>query len=370
MPPHELIVGAARVWARARADIAAARRRVLVQAMTFEGDSTGLDVAAAKQTSNEQERRVAVDDYTRLVINDRWVHTRRARRDAALQAEVQATAAMFTSLQASGVEVAWTEPVRHIWRDYPFRNHRKMIVADDVAYLGGVNFSDHNFAWTDLMVRIARADVADRLADDFPSPAYTGARAWRAELGDVTLQALDGRTNPQAFEHLNAQLAAAEREIVVVSPYLTFPFTDGLVRARRRGVRVEVVTPHENNKPLLRDYMVALARREDLELVQTPEMTHVKALMVDERRVTLGSSNFDFVSYDAESEIIATFDDPALARALRTALIEPAMVQAVERPAPVSTLAGLRATAALRLAQAYIRGLKAIRKRQEVGERG
>ena len=369
MPRHELIVGATNVWARAQADIAAARSRVLVQAMTFEGDATGLAVAAAITASKAEQRQVAVDDYTRLVINDRWVHTRRARRDTALQAEVQATAAMFTRLKASGVEVAWTEPVRRIWRDYPFRNHRKMIVADDVAYLGGVNFSDHNFAWTDLMVRVARADTADLLAADFPKPGDIQARAWRADLEGVTLAALDGRTNPRAFADLSAQLAAAEREIVVVSPYLTFPFTDGLVQARRRGVRVVVVTPHENNKPLLRDYIVALARREGLELVQTREMTHVKALMVDQRRVTLGSSNFDFVSYDAEPEIIATFDDPALAKALRTALIEPAMAQAVERPAPVSTLAGLRATAALRLAQAYIRGLKAIRRRQE-GERG
>ena len=361
LPSHELLVGAPEVWARARAAIAPARGRGVLQALPVEGAATGLAVADAIGASGAPLRRVAVDDYTRLVINDRWVHTRRSRKDAALQAEVRATAKMFAGLRARGVEVVWTEPVRRLWRDYPFRNHRKMIVVDDVVYLGGINFSAHNFAWTDLMIRIARKDVADLLAADFPRPADASARAWRAELAGVTLYGLDGRSNAKAFAHLEAQVDVATREIVVVSPYLSFPFTDALVRARRRGLHVRIVTPHSNNKPLLRDYIVALSRRAAFEVVQTQEMTHVKALVVDARWVTLGSSNFDFVSYDAEPEIIATFDDPALARALQTVLIRPAMAQAVARPSPVSALAGLRAAGALRLAQGYVRALKVIR---------
>jgi cardiolipin synthase len=163
------------------------------------------------------------------------------------------------------------------------------------------------------------------------------------------------------FQPLLSRLDAARREIVVVSPYLTFPFTDALVRAARRGVQVLIVTPHENNKPLLRDYIVALARREGFQLAQTPAMSHVKAIIVDDATVVLGSSNFDFVSYEAEAEIIATFDDPALALDLRRRLIEPAMTQAVQRPAEVSAASGMMATVALRLAQGYIRALKGLR---------
>ena len=361
MPPHELLIGAAEFWAQARADIAAARRRVLVQAMSFEGDATGQAVADAIKSSSAPLRRVAVDDYTRLVVNDRWVHTRRGRRDAALQAEVRSTAAMFAELEAWGVEMVWTEPVRRLWRDYPFRNHRKMILADDIAYLGGINFSDHNFAWTDLMVRIKRADVADRLAADFPSPGATSTKAWCVELDRLTLYGLDGRNNGPVFQALMSRLDQARDEIVVFSPYLTFPFTDALVRARRRGVRVLVVTPHENNKPLLRNYIVALARREGFQLIQTPAMSHVKAVILDSAAVILGSSNFDVVSYEAEAEIVATFDDPHLALELRRRLVQPALAEAVARPAKVSAASGARAAAALRLAQVYIRVLKWLR---------
>lgn len=361
MAAYELLVGAETFWARAQADIAAARRRVLVQAMTFEGDATGLKVAEAILASSASVRRVAVDDYSRRVINDRWVHTRQARRDGALQAEASATLAMFERLQAAGVEVAWTEPVRRLWRDYPFRNHRKIVVADDVAYVGGVNFSDHNFTWTDLMVRIARTDVAEALAADFPTPAAPAPRAWCEELGDLTLMGLDGRSNPLAFARLQQRLAAARQEIVVFSPYLSFPFTDGLVRARSNGVRVRIITPHVNNKPLLRAYVLHLARRKGFELIQTPQMSHVKAILIDGRTVVAGSSNFDFVSHDAEPEIIAVFDDAALACDLRRQLLDPAMADAVTGPDGVSFVSGVGATAALRLAQGYVRLLKRMR---------
>ncbi len=363
MALHELLVGADVFWGRANADIAAARRRVLVQAMTFEGDATGLAVAEAIQASGATLRRVAVDDYSRLVINDRWVNSRRGRRDPALQAEAAETAAMFGRLEAAGVEVTWTEPVRRVWRDYPFRNHRKIVVADDVAYVGGVNFSDHNFAWTDLMVRMDRQDAADVLAADFPTAAAPSAKAWRADLEGLTLYGLDGRSNPDTFAQLLTQLGTAERQIVVFSPYLTFPFTEGLKRARLRGVEVTIVTPRSNNKPLLHDHIAFLAQTEGFALVETPQMSHVKALMIDDARVIAGSSNFDFVSHDAEAEFIAVFDDLSLAEQLRRQLLEPALATAVGPRPQVSLVRGVMATSALRLAQGYIRALKLVRGR-------
>ncbi|WP_174299526.1 phosphatidylserine/phosphatidylglycerophosphate/cardiolipin synthase family protein [Caulobacter sp. S45] len=362
MPRHELLIGAGEFWARASADIAAARRRVLVQAMTFEGDAVGLEVAAAIQASAAPLRRVAVDDYTRWVVNDRWVHTRRARRDEALQVEVRATSAMFARLEAAGVEVVWTAPVRRLWRDYPFRDHRKVIVADDVAYIGGINFSDHNFAWPDLMVRIARGEVADRLAQDFPSAEQAAAGGWRADFDGLSLYRMDGRRNAGAFTTLASHLDAACEEIVVASPYLSFPFTDGLVRAHRRGVRVSVLTPQANNKPILRRYIAGLARREGFRLVQTPEMSHVKAVLIDDATVILGSSNFDFVSLEAEAEIVGVFTDQALAGELQRRLVEPALAQAVAHPAGGSGLPGALAAAGLRLAHAYVRLLKLARR--------
>lgn len=43
-------------------------------------------------------------------------------------------------------------------------------------------------------------------------------------------------------------------------------------------------------------------------------MTHLKAIRVDDRYLILGSSNFDFVSYRCQQELIVIIRDPGLIR--------------------------------------------------------
>ena len=158
MARFELLVGADAFLARARQDLSAATSRVLIQAMTFEGDAAGQSVAAAIRASPAADRRVLVDDYTRHVINDRFLAT---TRDPALHAESAATAAMFDHLIMAGTMIRVTNPVRRNPLRYPLRNHKKLLVIDDAAWIGGINFSDHNFAWHDMMLRIEDPAAAD-----------------------------------------------------------------------------------------------------------------------------------------------------------------------------------------------------------------
>ena len=101
-------VGSAEFWSAAAQTCAASQNRVLVQAMTFEGDAAGQAVAQAIAGSGAADRRVLVDDYTRHVINDRFLAM---SRDPALHAEAAATWAMFEALQAGGAGVRLTNPV-------------------------------------------------------------------------------------------------------------------------------------------------------------------------------------------------------------------------------------------------------------------
>ena len=88
-PRFELLVGSVAFWQRAGQDIAAARRRVLVQAMTFEGDAAGQSVARAVADSSAADRRVLVDgpvdpgvDILRLRLRQRELLRQRLRLDA------------------------------------------------------------------------------------------------------------------------------------------------------------------------------------------------------------------------------------------------------------------------------------------------
>ncbi len=335
--------------------MAAAKGRVLVQAMTFEGDAAGQSVAAAIAASTVADRRVLVDDYTRHVINDRFLAL---SWDPALQAEASATWDMFDGLKASGTGLRMTNPMGRNPIAYATRNHKKLLVIDQVTWIGGINFSDHNFAWHDMMLRIDDAAVADWLAGEFDRDWAGNPRAARALFGDIDLLSLPGNGNEAEFQSLLARIAVARRSIEVISAYPTFPFVDALAKVAQRGVPVTLYTPRPNNKPVIRDYLMRVARKTGLSIRLLPEMNHMKAALIDGEALVVGSSNFDFVSHRANAEYVATISDPALILDAEMRLFAPARAFSTEPSvADHSLWRGLRATVGLRLADVLIAGL-------------
>lgn len=358
MARFELLVGAARFWARAAADLEGARRRALIQAMTFEGDAAGAAAAAALAGSPAPDRRLLVDAYSLHVINDRALGSVAGRRDEALQAEARATWALFDRLVEGGAGVRITNPAGPLRLFWPARNHKKMLIVDDVAYVGGINFSDHNFAWPDLMVRIEDPAAADFLSADFAATWTGAARRASGEFGPLALHVLDGRSNAEGFAAILDLIAAARREIVVVSPYVTFPFVNALARAAGRDVAVRLVTPQGSNKPTVRDYLLGAADRGGLDVRLTAEMIHLKGLLVDGEALVVGSSNFDFVSHAAEEEIVAVIRDPALIADFAREVLDPALATAQPMAQPPSAMRAAIARAALGLAHPIARAAR------------
>jgi cardiolipin synthase len=318
-----LLVGSDSFWQRAAEDIARARSRLLVQAMTFEGDAAGQRVAEAVRASRAADRRVLVDDYSRVVVSDHFILSPHYLLSRPFRAEVRATRAMFRALVAAGIGVRTTNPIAGRLARYGVRNHKKLIVADEVAYVGGINFSDHNFAWHDLMLRIEAPGPAGFLAEDFDATWHSRAALRQARFGGLTLAALDGRTNEEGFRPLLAAIAGAKERIEIVSPYLSFPFVGFLAAAAARGVAVDLLTPLANNKPAVRHYLTDAAARAGFDTILLPEMTHLKAMLIDGRLLVLGSSNFDFPSYYSLEEYVATVEDRALIAAFLAEVLEP-----------------------------------------------
>ena len=324
-PPErfELLVGAEAFWRGASADIAAARRRVLVQAMTVEGDAAGAPLERALIAARAAERRLLVDAYSLHVTNDRFLPYL-PFRSRELRDEARATRALFGSLAAAGVDVAVTHPVGGNPLRFPLRNHKKLLVADDVAYLGGFNFSDHNFAWHDAMVRIADPAVADFLAAAFAADRAGQPRCAAARIGALDLISLDGESNEAALAPVMALFADA-RSVEMIGAYPTLPFTDALTEAARRGAEVTIYTPETNNKPLLRDFLFAVAQEPPApKLALLPAMTHVKAALVDGETVLFGSVNFNLASWRSNGDFLAISRDSALVAAFERELFAPA----------------------------------------------
>jgi cardiolipin synthase len=370
MPRFELLVGSDAFWERARHDISRARQRVLIQAMTFEGDRTGLAVADAVSTSRASDRRVLVDTYSRYVVSDRFVFSPFARRDPAFRTEVRETFEMFERLKRQGVGVVFTNPLGFLGLRLPARNHKKLLVMDGVAYLGGINFSDHNFAWHDLMVRCEDREIADYLAMDFTRTFQNDPIASEASFDAAEIYSMSGVGNDALFARLLTRVRDAKKRIDVFSPYLTFPFCEKLAEARARGVDVYVYTPLANNKGIVKDYLLWAAAKFGFVVRLYDRMSHLKAMLIDDEALVVGSSNFDFVSWHTQAEYMAVLTAPEVISEFRRLVLEPDDALAIDgvRGSPVR---GPIAFAMLKVAESATRlsGARLLAEQNRVGAR-
>src|SRR5437870_5044132 len=237
--PTELLVNFNEFWLRLSADIARAQHSVFVQTFAFEGDSVGKQLAAALVSSTASDKRVLADSFTRIVLSDRFKYLPANYFDRELRDEAHETTQMISELERAGVQIRFTNPYGLSARKLLSRNHKKLIVIDDaVAYIGGINFSEHNAAWHDMMLRIDDADAVSFLRNDFQSSWESRDQSASAHFAGIELLSADGRHNGNAFGRIIELIDGARKSIVVESPYVTFPFYERLRAATRRGVGV------------------------------------------------------------------------------------------------------------------------------------
>lgn len=98
-----------------------------------------------------------------------------------------------------------------------------------------------------------------------------------------------------------------------MSPYLTTPFYEVLRESREEGVPVTVFAPEVNNWKVVREYTSWEVMRSDIELwLYQKRMTRLKAILIDERFLVVGSSNSDYLGYLFYEEVLAVISDEPL----------------------------------------------------------
>jgi cardiolipin synthase len=336
----ELLVDYNEFWARLSEDIALARQSIFVQTFAFEGDVVGKQLAAALLSAPAKDKRVLADSFTRVVLSDRFRYAPVNLFDEDLRHEARETAAMMGRLNSAGVEIRYTNPYGLSPRRLLSRNHKKLIVLDDnTAYIGGINFSEHNASWHDMMLRIEDEPAAEFLRQDFLSTWVGRDRVAQRQLDGIQLLTADGRENRAAFQRVMDLIDGAQRTIFVQSPYITFPFYERLRAATRRGVTVKIVTPGQNNWRFFRNYArLESARSEiDLRLFQGG-MSHLKAMLIDGETLIAGSSNFDYLSYRIHQELLAVITEPEVVTDFTRRVMLPDLANARSIECTASTL--------------------------------
>lgn len=296
---YALCESAASFVASLREELGCCTVSLFAQFMTFEGDASGDELAdlLLERARAGVDVRLLLDHYVDVIAND--ILPFRIGRRRELQAERSRTSALIQRLQAGGVRVQRTAPPGALWQYLLFRNHKKMVVLDGaVAFVGGINVSDHNYRWNDFMVKVSGPLAAD-MAADFTS-TWDGATvelsAPSAEA-DFVLNHAPGR--PSISDEVARLVRSATTSIAIESPSLLGgALEDLLVDAARREVSVTVVAPARHNRSIFRVWSKSTIRR----LVRagvtvygyrgSDGMTHAKLLIVDSRVATFGSFNF------------------------------------------------------------------------------
>lgn len=310
------------------AAVRSARNRVLVQAMTVEGDEAGRRMIDLLRTSSAKDRALCIDSYSKVVVNDRFAWRRPERE------EKRRLDGYLRDAGREGVAIAYIHPVGPLAVRYPWRNHRKIVVVDDTVFLGGLNFSDHNFLWTDLMVRFDDARMADLLAADIRANMDGFTTSGIHSIQDGTLYQTHP-DHPDVFQALFDHFRSATESILILSPYVTAPLLDILRKEVSRKVDVRIVTPAVNNKAWLGKILCHEARSAYFSLHRSAGgMSHLKAALVDGRTLLIGSSNYDFASVLFEDEVMVATTDGSLVREFQTRVAEPLLAasEQVETP--------------------------------------
>lgn len=302
-----------------RRDLAACERSLRVQFSTFEGDRAGQVFAELllERVAAGVDVQMILDGYSEVIADDVYPFSIRGRQT--LQTERRRTADLLAKLEEAGVKIHRVNPAGRMHRYILFRDHKKMVVIDDrVAYVGGLNVSEHNYGWHDFMVRVDGPVVADVVAD-FTSTwggattSLTDARSDR----DYALNQSAGR--PRVLDEVLRLIAAAQQRLVMESPYLCGEqIEQAILAAAVRGVRVTLVMPlhpnHLHNKVWVRKLRRRL-RHANIEVLGYPldgGMTHAKLLVVDDELASFGSLNFQEIEALAQKELNIFTRDPDL----------------------------------------------------------
>ena len=293
---------------RLEADLRAARRYINIQYYIFADDATG------RRISDILKER-AREGVTVRVIYDHVGSLSTSRR-------------FFREMEEAGIEVhpffKVTFPpfgTRINWR-----NHRKICIIDGtVGYIGGMIVADRYIdggkkfdMWRDNHARIEGPAVAslqysfaidwsfmgqELITDPLPRPVSFD--------DGVGVQLLSSGPTAQwpniAFQFIRV-IAAAKHRVYLYTPY--FLPTEALLKALQTaalaGVDVRVLMPRRSDSMMLneasRSYVSECLRSGIKFYLYTAGMMHAKTLIVDDEYVSVGSTNFDFRSFEHNFE--------------------------------------------------------------------
>ena len=160
--------------------------------------------------------------------------------------------------------------------------------------------------------KIVYVQEVNHIAADFEQTWKKQNQSKAAHLPHSRLYLLDGSRSRDLYEEIFEAIRQARQSIKLLSPYVSKPLLSVLEQLDTH-VDVQIITPLSNNKSIMTHLLLNEAKGKSWQIgLYKNGMSHAKALLIDDQKLIIGSSNFDFVSYELEQEIVLATSDSAL----------------------------------------------------------
>ncbi len=236
------------------------------------------------------------------------------------------------------------------WR-IQLRNHRKLLIVDGkIAFIGGINISAGNLPQPegipkrrdihDLHCRIqgpavielqknflrdwafVTEDTSDNLIhpEDFPPPRAYGNNHIRV------IDSGPGQNDAASEKAFMTAASTAQQKLIIMTPYFVPGplFVSTLSMAVARGVEVIIIVPENNNNLIVRAASRSIYQqliRAGVKLYEKRGIfSHIKATLIDDRWMIMGSSNCDSRSFRLNYELDFCVEEGELVAALKRQL--------------------------------------------------
>ncbi len=310
----KFLIDSLNFWESLKKDIHFAKKSIYIQTYSLEGDQTGKNLADSLISSKALEKKIIIDAFINYFINDKFIFSpKNLFFNNSLKQEINSTKYLLDYLKKNSVEIKFTK-----------FNHKKIIIIDNkISYIGGNNFTDHNFAWHDLMVRIEDGKIANFLTPAFIQTWEEKNISSSVSFNDIKIINLDSKNNQRYQDEIFNLIENAQHSIFIQSPHITFPFLNKIKKASKRGVKVTIIST-EYILDIIKNYIKWECSLTNIKLwYYQNRKTHLKSILIDDKYLIVGSSNFDFLSYKIAKEIIAIIPNPDAIRNFQKQVIIP-----------------------------------------------
>ena len=251
----------------------------------------------------------------------------------------------FRKLLEAGGRVEWYHSLRpDLWFEFNNRTHRELLIIDGrVGFIGGAGIADQWYKngvkgrrWRDTVLRVEGPAVAGLQAVfaqnwlRVSGEILTGEGNFEFPIAEqdgvlgLVVDSTPAAGSTQARILFQVLIASARKCIYINTPYFLPDRSarKAIVKAiRDRGVEVKIITPGDNSDQKLtrassRELYGTLLKHGARIFEYGPAMIHVKALMVDDLWSVVGSTNFDYRSFDLNDEVNLAIVDRNVTRRL------------------------------------------------------